>query len=155
MAIDTPQIVQTSEQLIAVIRLTIPRTEIRKVMGPAIEELTKVVAEQGIGPAGPWMSHHLRVVPDMFDLEVAVPVLAPAEPSGRVQPSRLQAARAARGTHAGGYETLGESWGDLMAWIHSQGYVPGERFWEVYRIGPETSQNPHDWRTDLYRPLVG
>jgi hypothetical protein len=34
--IDTPQITQSAAQLTAVIRLTIPRAEIQKVMGPAI-----------------------------------------------------------------------------------------------------------------------
>lgn len=155
MAIDTPQIVQTSDQLTAGIRLTIPRSEIHSVMDPAIQELMRVVAEQGIGPGGPWLSHHLRHQPDIFDFEVAVPVLAPVQPTGRVQPGRLPAARAVRGTHAGSYETLGTSWAELMTWIDGRAYVPGARFWEVYRIGPETSQNPDDWRTDLYRPLVG
>ena len=153
--IDTPQIVQTTDQLTAVIRLTIPRTDIQREIGPGIEELMKVVAEQGIGPAGPWLSHHLRLVPEMFDFEIAVPVLAPVQPTGRVQPGRLPAARAARATHAGHYDHLGTSWSELVAWIEGNGYTPGEDFWEVYRVGPESSQNPDDWRTDLYRPLVG
>ena len=55
-----------------------------KEMGPAIAELMQVVSSQGIGPAGPWLSHHLRMAPDVFDFEVAVPVLAPVTPTGRV-----------------------------------------------------------------------
>ena len=37
--LDTPQITQAAAQLTAIIRLTIPREEIRKVMGPGIREM--------------------------------------------------------------------------------------------------------------------
>jgi hypothetical protein len=50
--LDAPQIAQTTNQLTAVIRLTIPRAEIRNVMGPGIAELMAAVAAQGIAPAG-------------------------------------------------------------------------------------------------------
>ena len=50
--LDTPQIAQTTNQLTAVIRLTIPREEIRNVMGPGIAELMAAVAAQGIAPPG-------------------------------------------------------------------------------------------------------
>ena len=49
--LDKPQIVQTDAHLTAIIRLTIPREEIRNVMGPGIAEL--MAAVQGIAPAGP------------------------------------------------------------------------------------------------------
>ena len=153
--LDTPQIVQTSDQLTAVIRLTVPRSEIQQVMGPGIAELMQVVSTQGIGPAGPWLSHHLKMTPDIFDFEIAVPVLAPVTPTGRVTPSRLPAARAMKTTYAGGYEGLGEAWGQFHGWIKAEGHTPGPDLWEVYRVGPESSQNPADWRTDLYQPLVG
>ena len=151
--LDTPQIVQTTDQHTAVIHLTIPRSDIQKAMGPAIAELTEAVTTQGIGPAGPWLSHHLKMSPDTFDFEVAVPVLAPVVPVGRVTPGRLLAARAMRATYSGGYEGLANAWGELQGWIVAEGYTPGTDLWEVYRVGPETSRNPADWRTDLYQPL--
>jgi effector-binding domain-containing protein len=151
--IDTPQIVQTTDQHTAVIHLTIPRADIQKEMGPAIAELMEVVSAQGIGPAGPWLSHHLKMSPDIFDFEVAVPVLAPVTPTGRVTRGRLPATRAMRTTYAGGYEGLGNAWGELQAWVAAEGHTTGTDLWEVYRVGPESSQNPADWRTDLYQPL--
>lgn len=49
--LDKPQIVQVDAQLTAVIRFTIPREEIQKVMGPGIGELLAAVAAQGMTPA--------------------------------------------------------------------------------------------------------
>ena len=49
--IDTPEIIQTTTVPTARIRLTIPRSEIRNVMGPGIGELMAVLGAQGISPA--------------------------------------------------------------------------------------------------------
>jgi hypothetical protein len=65
--LDKPQIAQTAAQPTAIIRLTIPREEIRNVMGPGHRELMAAVAAQGIAPARPWFTHHLRMDPDLFD----------------------------------------------------------------------------------------
>ena len=83
--IDTPQITQVAAQQTAVIRLTVPRKEIRNVMGPGIGELRAAVAAQGIAPAGPWFTHHLRMDPEIFDFEICVPVTAPVAAVGRVE----------------------------------------------------------------------
>ena len=50
--IELPKIVETEAQITAVIRLTVPRAEIQKVMGPAIQEVLSTVAAQKIAPAG-------------------------------------------------------------------------------------------------------
>lgn len=153
--IDTPHVVQTTDQFTAVIRFTIPKADIQKVMGPGIEELMKVTAEQGIGPAGAWCSHHFRLDPDEWDFEIAVPVLAPVTPSGRVRPGRMPAMRVARTIYSGGYDGLGAAWGAFTRWIDEQGYRAADDFWEVYRVGPESSLDSANWRTELNRPLVG
>ena len=68
--IDQPIRANTVLQLTAVIRLTVPQVEIRNVMGSAISEVFATIASQGLSPVGPLFSHHLRMVPDLFDLEV-------------------------------------------------------------------------------------
>src|SRR5258706_2207156 len=72
--IDTPQITQTTATLTALIYLMIPRSELRSVMGPGISEVIAAVKAQGIGPTGPWFTHHLKMDPATFDFEICVPV---------------------------------------------------------------------------------
>jgi hypothetical protein len=50
--LDSQQIVQAPAQMTAIIRLTIPRSEIRHVMAPARRKLLAVVAAQGLTPCG-------------------------------------------------------------------------------------------------------
>jgi effector-binding domain-containing protein len=152
--IDTPQITQTAEQLTAVIHLTVPRADIRKVMGPGIGEVRATVAAQGIATSGAWFTHHLRMDPDTFDFEVGVPVAAPVAAVGRVKAGRLPAGKVARTVFHGGYEGLGAAWGELNAWIAANGHTPGPDLWECYVAGPESSPDPAAWRTELNRPLT-
>ena len=152
--LDTPHITQTDERQTAVIRLTIPRAEMRHVMGPGIRELMTTVAAQGIAPAGAWFTHHLRMQPEVFDFEIGVPVRSPVTPSGRVQPGRLPAATVARTVYRGGYEGLSNAWGEFQAWIAANGHKPAPDLWEIYVAGPESGTDPASWRTELYRPLA-
>jgi effector-binding domain-containing protein len=151
--IQPPSITHGPAQPAAVVRLTIPRAEIRSVMGPAHAELISVLAAQGVAPTGPWFTHHLRMHPDVFDFEVGVPVAAPVVDAGRVTAGELPAATVARTTLHGGYEGLGAAWGQLDAWIRAEGHMPAPGLWERYVAGPESSADPAAWRTELNRPL--
>jgi len=152
--LEQPVIVQTDTQLTAIIRLTIPREEIQQVMGPGIAELLAAVAAQGIAPAGPIFSHHLRMDPDTFDFEIGVPVTAPVAATGRVQVGQLLAATVARTVYHGPYEGIGPAWGEFDTWIRAEGHTPREDLWECYVAGPESSPDPATWRTELNRPLM-
>jgi len=148
--IDTPTIITTTARPTAVIRLKIPRAEIRTVMGPARDEVIAAAKDQGVGPAGPWFSYHYRMSPDTFDFEVGVPVNAPITPVGRVTPSELRSARVAHTVYHGGPEGMGSAWGELMAWIEREGLNAADDLWEIYAA---TSGQMSSWSTELYRPL--
>ncbi|HWD37638.1 MAG TPA: GyrI-like domain-containing protein [Fimbriimonas sp.] len=152
--IETPQIVELPAQKLAAIRLNIPRNEIQNVMGPGIMEIFGALGSQGIQPAGPWLSHHFKMVPDTFDFEICVPVNQDVEPTGRVVMSSLPAHKVARTVYQGGYEGLGDAWGEFMDWITAQNLSPAEDLWEVYLAGPESSSNPADWKTQLNKPIA-
>ena len=152
--LDTPRITQIAAQQTAIIRLTIPRAEIRNVMGPGIAELMAAIAAQGIAPAGAVFSHHLRMDPDTFDFEIGVPVTAPVSAAGRVKTGQLPARTVARTVYHGPYEALGPAWAEFGAWIATEGHTPAPDLWECYVAGPESNPDPATWRTELNRPLT-
>lgn len=152
--IDTPHIVAAPAQQTAAIHLTIPRDEIRTVMGPAIGEVMQAVAAQGMRPAGPVFSYHFQPPGDTFDFEVGVPVTADVAASGRVKQSALPATRVARTIYRGPYEGLGAAWGEFIQWIEGQGLKSGPALWESYVTGPESGSDASKWETELNRPLL-
>jgi effector-binding domain-containing protein len=154
LVLDTPQITQTAAQTTAVIRLTVPRAEIRNVMGPGHRELIAAIAAQGIAATGPWFTHHLKLPGETFDFEIGVPVAAPVVAARRVRPGELRAATVARTVYRGPYEGLAGAWSEFIAWIEAQGHTPAPDLWECYAAGPESSTDPNLWRTELNRPLT-
>jgi effector-binding domain-containing protein len=153
--IDTPRFVQSVAQQTAFIHLTIPRSEMQDMIGPAIGELFSTLAEQGIAPAGSLFSYHLAMDPETFDFRISVPVAQPVAASGRVEPGELPARSVARTIYHGPYEGLGAAWGEFHAWIEANGHKPAADLWECYAAGPESSPDPANWRTELNQPLTG
>ena len=152
--IEPPFLADSPARLIAFIHLTIPREQIREVMGPGIGEVMAALSAQGIRPAGPWFTHHLRIDPSIFDFNLCVPVNSRVTPVGRVQSGEHPAARVARTVYHGTYENLGAAWGEFMDWIRASGHTPMESAWECYLKGPESSEDPNDWQTELNRPIL-
>ena len=152
--LDTPQIVRVEVQLTAVIRLRVPRSEIRQVMGPGMAELMATIAAQGIAPAGPVFSHHFRMDPATFDFEIGVAVARPVVPTGRVERGHIGGCDVARTVYRGPYEGLASAWGEFGAWIAAEALTPAPDLWECYVSGPESSQDSSTWQTELNRPIA-
>ncbi len=152
--LSAPQIIQTSVQEAAVIRLTIPRSEMMKMFGPAVGELMGELVAQGVEPVGAVFAHHLHMTPDTFDFELGVKVSAPVKAAGRVKPGQLPAVKAARMVYSGPYEGLPSAWGEFNKWLKANGHEQAENLWEVYSIGPQSTADSASWRTELTRPLT-
>lgn len=153
--IDVPTTTLTNERPTAVVRHTVRRAEIQKVMGPAIGAVMAAVSAQGIGPAGPVYSRHFRMDPAIFDFEVGVPVSAQAKvkPTGAVVASSLPAVQVVRTIYRGPYEGLGAAWGEFDKWIAAHRLVVTGEYWEYYAKGPESGPDATTWETELVRPL--
>ena len=153
--IDAPRITQSTAQHTACIYLIIPRAEMMRVFGSAIEELVATLAAQGMPPTGSAFAHHLKMSPGTFDFEVGFTTATPATPAGRVKPGRWPAQRVAHTVYHGPYDGLPSAWGEFTAWMEANRLSQAEDLWEHYVTGPQSSPDPATWRTELYRPLIG
>ncbi len=151
--IATPQILQTKAQAAAVIRLEVPRSEMMRAFGPAVGELMTVLANQGVEPIGAVFAHHLKMSPDTFDFELGVEVAVPVKVSGRVERGELPGAKVAHTVYSGPYEGLPSAWGEFSKWIRANNHEAAETLWELYTIGPHSTPDPAEWRTELFQPL--
>jgi effector-binding domain-containing protein len=152
--IDTPTLAQIPRRHTAVIHLTIPREDMRTMMGPAHREVMAAVAAQGLVPTGPWFAHHLKMDPAIFDFEVGVPVATPVTPVGRVIAGEWPAVTMAHTVFHGSYEGLSAGWGTFNRWLAAEGHTAAPDLWESYAVGPESSREASTWRTELHRPLA-
>ncbi len=152
--IDCPQIIENFELCVALIPLEIEAAQIRSVMQPTLAELRKAVAEQGIEPSGPWLTHHLQRPGQKFVFELCLPTPRPVKPAGRMRHGAISAQRVAQTSYFGDYSGLPGAWGEFSAWTAAQGFATRRDFWEIYAIGPESGLPPDQWRTDFSQPLA-
>ena len=152
--IDTPQIARSARQRTAVIPLTVARAEIGRAFAPAVSELLAAMREQGIAPAGPLFSYHLKMPGAVFDMEIGFPVDADVQASGRVVAGALPALRVARTIYRGPMEGLGSAWGELNAWIAHNALATQSFIWENYLVGPGDTAQASAWQTELNWPLA-
>ncbi len=57
------------------------------------------------------------------------------------------------GDLCGGYEGLSAAWSAFRRWIADHGYERAADLWEVYVAGPDASDDPAAWRTELNQPV--
>jgi effector-binding domain-containing protein len=152
--LSTPEICRTRLEEAAVIHLTIPRADMRKMFGPAAGELLATLRTQGLEASGALFAHHLSTAADWFDFELGLKVASPVAATGRVQPGQLPAATVARAEYTGPYEGLPSAWVEFNKWIEESGHASAKDLWEVYCVGPQSTDDPASWRTELNRPLA-
>ena len=152
--LENPHVTDTPLLSVAKVPVVTPRDQIQHVMGPAISEVYTAVLAQGRTPVGPWFTHHLRITPELFDFEACVPVDQPVTAVRRVVPGEWPAMRVARAIYQGPYEGLAEAWGRFRAWIAEQGLTGRDDLYERYLVGPESTEDPQAYRTELNQPLV-
>jgi hypothetical protein len=104
--IETPRIIESEEQIAAVIHLNVARTDLPKVVPTAIDEVLKAIAAQGLSLQGPLFMHHLTLSVETFDVEVGFPVAKLIAPTRRVRPGMLPATKVARTIYQAPYEDL-------------------------------------------------
>ncbi|MEN9797274.1 MAG: hypothetical protein RL653_970 [Pseudomonadota bacterium] len=139
----------------AYIPVRVRREDIRTVMGPGLQELHAELRSQGVAPAGPWFTHHPRMDPEYFELEISVPVGSSISSRGRVCSGEWPAMRAAVAVYRGPYEGLGAAWGEFKAWMAEQGVTQGPGgLWECYRVGPESGPDASRYETELVVPVA-
>ena len=149
--ITPPEVIETQEQATASIHLTIPGRDMPKYMDPAIQEIIKVLADQGMQPpyGGPMFSFHHRRPSDTFDFEIGFPVSKVIKPEGRVISSKLPAVKVVRSVYQGPYEGLAQAWPALQKWVRENGHGETGKFWESYLNNPNEVKSPSEYRTEL------
>lgn len=134
------------------IRSEVPMAELSTVFERGFAAIMRTVEAQGIAIVGPPFGYYPRMPAETVEVVVGFPVAGPITPDGEVEPFELPAGRVVTGTHVGPYETLEQTYGELMAWTGAQGLTLAEGMWESYLSDPST--DPGTWKTLIVWPLA-
>ncbi|QGG93987.1 GyrI-like domain-containing protein [Actinomarinicola tropica] len=137
---------QEETRSVAFVRRTVRMDEIRGLFDEAFGKLPGLIADAGgTITAAPFGWYH-GMPSDVIDVSVGFPVegMAPGTLAADedVMVDERIGGRAVVAVHVGSYEALGDSYGQVMAWIEENGEVPRDDFWEEYVSDPtETSES--------------
>ena len=163
MTTNDPQIVERDAQPSAAVRVQQPMAELD--LAALFDTYLPLVAgrltEVGVAPSGPPFGRYHAFGQDVADVEIGFPVAGPVaalrplsdSAPGEVGSSELPAAAVAVIVHHGAYDTLGEAYRRLEAWVPEQGRTLGAAPWESYVDNP-AEVDPSEIRTELCWPLA-
>ena len=135
------------------IRETVPSPgDIGRLFGEVFAHL----GQNKVSPAGPPVGiyHDKEFQEQNIDVEIAVPVSGTVPDGERVRNSALPAAKEmACVVHEGGFETIGATYGQMMAWIEANGYHVAGPCREVYVQWAQPGEDPSQNVTEIQMPV--
>ena len=145
----------------AVVHGSMPQSEIPAFVDGAFRAVFGAIAAAGLVPGDAPFSRYFSFEPARIEMEAGVTIAEilgmPAQAfdgSGDVKPGELPAGPVAVGWHVGPYETIGETYARILAWVSEQGREPSGAMWEVYTTDPSAEPDPAKWRTRILIPLA-
>lgn len=147
-------------QPVVSIRGTLPIAQLAEVMGERLGTLGAYLQQHGLAPTGPPVVRYHTFGDTDTDMEVGVPVAAPAPDDGPVHAGTLPGGPAITTWHRGPHTALGDAYARLAAWQQARARLAAGPTWEVYHwIDPSqptgTVPDPDftTWHTQLVQPL--
>ena len=134
--------------------MSVPTAEIGDAMSKAFPAIFHAITAAGATPVGPPLARYFTFGEAIIEFECAVPVASPFAGHGEIKPSSVGGGDAVVCTHIGPYDTIGQTWEAMMAWVGEQGRTPGGAGWESYLTDPGDEPDPAKWVTEVCMPLV-
>lgn len=133
------------------VRMVVPMAELAATFGPTYEKVATDVARAGGKLAGPAYAEYFGMPSDTVDVEIGFAIDRPIEVPGLVVTERPRT-RAIVGTHVGPYDTLQDSYAELMPWLEMEEVELGGSMFELYLSEPD--EDPAAAVTKLVFPLA-
>lgn len=143
---------QMPQRYVASVRKVIPRYEEE---GRLWHILFSETAELGMLPCGPAMAklHDKEYKEHDVDVEVQIEVKGRFDNTENVVFRTEAAMNVASVTFKGSYEQFSDVYASLAAWVSENGYEFAGPMIDVYHVGPNSTQNPDEFVTEICCPI--
>lgn len=146
---------EVPEQPVLMVRKQATMEGIGDAMGQAFGEIMGYMGKAGVAPTGP----PLCLYSEDFDpatggeMQICMPVAPGAAGEGAVEATVLPGGRMASTMHRGPYDTLGQAYTAVIAWVEEQGHRPAGPMRDVYLTDPDHTA-PDEYLTEVLWPIA-
>ncbi|QIM18453.1 GyrI-like domain-containing protein [Leucobacter coleopterorum] len=144
-AFPTPELTESPERHLVVVRETVPMDRIPDLYDRAFPLIFGALGAAQVTPVAAPMGVIHGVPGDSLDLSVAVPVAEPfaaVDAAAGLAAETLPAAKVATLMVSGDYSRLADAYGHLYGWLAENGLEAGDIAWEQYLTEPEPGGDP-------------
>jgi AraC family transcriptional regulator len=142
-----------SEQPMLYIRRRIPLNRLQQTMGECFGALYGYGQKAGLPIAGQPIARYASTGAGLWTVDFIMPLSAPADANGEMEPGVLASGPVAFAVHHGPYDRLSDTYAAIETWAERNGYGAGGPPWESYVTDPGQTPDPADWRTEVFWPL--
>ena len=141
------RILMVSPQPTAVVKITVPMSEIPKAQKEARAKIEEALPKLDAGTSGYGCTLWRPPVKDELYMEPGLIVTRSFMPAGEVVASELPGGRAAHYLMRGPYDGLPDAWKMLLGWVEQRNLKPAGINWEIYG---DDHPDPSRLKTQLY-----
>ena len=148
----TPELRSIPSRPAILVHTECPLTSIGTALGPIFGEVADWAGAHHVALGGPAVARYVSLHGGACEVDAGFVVAsAPEATDARVKGIDLGGCTAVCATHMGSYETLGETYAAMEAWMRENNLVSAGPMWEEFFSPPDTPAN--DTRTDVYWPV--
>ncbi|MGO4690554.1 GyrI-like domain-containing protein [Glaciibacter sp. 2TAF33] len=147
------QRVELQPQTMLGVRDVVPLTGLSIFFGTAFDATAAELARQGVRPAGAPIALYTGNPTDTVDVTAGFPVVDPVETGPSTVVVDLSGGPAVQIVHTGNYDTLADTYAQVIEWLTEQKLTPTSQVWEEYLVGPDSGADPADWQTRIVFPI--
>jgi effector-binding domain-containing protein len=136
------------------VRDVVALTELSDFFGTAFEAAAAELGRQGAHPAGPPIALYTGDPSDTVDVTAGYPVTDPVEAPPLLVVSHLAGGPAVQAIHTGNYDTLADTYAQIIEWLTEQKLTPTSQVWEEYLVGPDSGAAQSAWQTRIVFPVA-
>jgi effector-binding domain-containing protein len=149
------QLTEHVEQPTAVVRERVALGDLPQFFGRAYHATMAAIQAQGLHPTGPPFSKYLgKPTGGVADVEAGFPVSGAISDADGVIAGTLPGGKVVEAMHVGPYDTMQQTYEEVMRFVAERGLAPSDEMWEVYLSDPQTEPDPAGWRTQIFWPVA-
>lgn len=140
-------------QAVASVRAWVRMDDIAETMGRTFGRVMRVLASQGVSPAGPPITYYHAWTEEAGELEIGFPVAGAFEERDGVVGSELPGGRVLVTTYVGRYEDMEPAYRAMQAYAAHNGLELAAEMWERYLTDPAQEPDESKHVTEIVWPL--